>query len=112
RFIALATLLLQPEERLPLLIALDEPELGLHPAALEILAGMARAASVHCQILFATQSSVFLDHFDPEDVVVGNCRSGASGFRRLSSEELAAWREEYTLGEIWEKNVVGGGPYG
>jgi predicted ATPase len=112
RFIALATLLLQPEERLPLLIALDEPELGLHPAALEILAGMARAASSHCQILFATQSSVFLDHFDPEDVVVVNCRSGTSEFRRLSSEELAAWREEYTLGEIWEKNVVGGGPYG
>jgi predicted ATPase len=112
RFIALATLLLQPEERLPLLIALDEPELGLHPAALETLAGMARAASVHCQIIFATQSSVFLDHFDPEDVVVVDCRSGASEFRRLSSEELASWREEYTLGEIWEKNVVGGGPYG
>jgi predicted ATPase len=111
RFIALATLLLQPEEKLPLLIALDEPELGLHPAALEILAGMARAASLHCQVIFATQSSVFLDHFEPEDIVVVNSRSGASEFTRLSSEELAAWREEYTLGEIWEKNVVGGGPY-
>ncbi len=112
RFIALATLFLQPEERLPLLIALDEPELGLHPAALEILAGMARAASLHCQVVFATQSSVFLDHFEPEDVVVVNCRSGASEFKRLSADELAAWRDEYTLGEIWEKNVVGGGPYG
>jgi predicted ATPase len=112
RFIALATLLLQPEDKLPLLIALDEPELGLHPAALEILAGMARAASLHCQVVFATQSSVFLDHFEPEDIVVVNSRSGASEFTRLSSEELAAWREEYTLGEIWEKNVVGGGPYG
>src|SRR5438105_13165838 len=61
RFIALATLLLQPEEKLPLLIALDEPELGLHPSALEVLAGMARATSLHSQVLFATQSSVFLD---------------------------------------------------
>jgi predicted ATPase len=112
RFVALATLLLQPEEKLPLLIALDEPELGLHPAALEVLAGMARAASLHGQVVFATQSSVFLDDFEPEDVVVVNSRSGASEFKRLSSEELAAWREEYTLGEIWEKNVVGGGPYG
>ena len=104
--------LLWPELSLPSLIALDEPELGLHPAALEILAGMARAASLHCQVVFATQSSVFLDHFDPEDVVVVNCRSGASEFKRLSSEELATWRDEYTLGEIWEKNVIGGGPYG
>ena len=80
RFIALATLLLQPEEKRPLLIALDEPELGLHPAALEILAGMASAAALHCQVIFATQSSVFLDHFEPEDVVVVNSRSGTSEF--------------------------------
>lgn len=112
RFIALATLLLQPEEKLPLLIALDEPELGLHPSALEILAGMAKAASLHCQLLFATQSSVFLDHFEPENVVVVNCKSGTSEFERLSAEKLEAWRADYTLGEIWEKNVVGGGPYG
>lgn len=112
RFIALATLLLQPEDKLPLLIALDEPELGLHPTALEILAGMAKAASLHCQLLFATQSSVFLDHYEPEDVVVVNCRAGTSEFHRLNAEKLEAWRADYTLGEIWEKNVVGGGPYG
>jgi predicted ATPase len=112
RFIALATLLLQPEEKLPLLIALDEPELGLHPAALEVLAEMARTASLHSQVLFATQSSVFLDHFEPENVVIVNCHLGASEFRRLDAESLDAWRAEYTLGEIWEKNVVGGGPYG
>ncbi len=112
RFIALATLLLQPEEKLPLLIALDEPELGLHPAALEVLAGMARAASAHSQLVLATQSSVFLDYFEPEDVVVVNCRSGQSEFQRLDAEKLNIWRADYTLGEIWEKNVVGGGPYG
>jgi predicted ATPase len=112
RFIALATLLLQPEDKLPLLIALDEPELGLHPSALEILAGMARAASLNCQLLFATQSSVFLDNFEPENVIVVNTREGTSEFQRLDAERLKAWVADYTLGEIWEKNVVGGGPYG
>ena len=112
RFIALATLLLQPEDKLPLLIALDEPELGLHPSALEILAGMAKAASLHCQLLFATQSSVFLDHYERVNVVVVNSKLGTSEVQRLRSEKLEAWRADYTLGEIWEKNVVGGGPYG
>ena len=112
RFIALATLLLQPQEKLPLLIALDEPELGLHPAALEILAGIAETASLHSQILFATQSSVFLDYFEPENVIVVHNKAGASEFQRINAEKLAAWRADYTLGEIWEKNVVGGGPYG
>ena len=112
RFIALATLLLQPEEKLPLLIALDEPELGLHPAALEILAGMSRAVSEHSQLVFATQSSVFLDHFEPQNILVVNSRSGTSEFQRLDVEKLAAWRADYSMGEIWEKNVVGGGPYG
>jgi predicted ATPase len=112
RFIALATLLLQPEDKLPLLIALDEPELGLHPSALEILAGMAIATSMHCQLLFATQSSVFLDGFQPENVIVVNTTAGTSEFQRLDAEKLKEWLTKYTLGEIWEKNVVGGGPYG
>ena len=112
RFIALATLLLQPKEKLPHLIALDEPELGLHPAALEILAGMAQAVSEHSQIVFATQSSVFLDHFEPENIVVVNSRSGVSEFLRLHAENLSAWQADYSMGEIWEKNIVGGGPYG
>ncbi|MEX1042573.1 MAG: AAA family ATPase [Pirellulaceae bacterium] len=111
RFIALATLLLQPPEKLPLLIALDEPELGLHPAALEILAGIIQGASQNCQILISTQSTQFLDFFDPEDVVVVNSHTGCSEFARLSSAELGEWLEQYTLGEIWEKNIVGGGPY-
>ena len=113
RFIALATLLLQPEEKLPLLIALDEPELGLHPSALEVLSGMAKAASLHSQLIFATQSSVFLDHFEPENIVVVN---SSIGHIRISEarrrESWRSWRADYTLGEIWEKNVVGGGPYG
>ncbi len=112
RLIALATLLLQPEGNLPRLIALDEPELGLHPSALEMLSEIARATSKHSQLLFATQSSVFLDYFEPADVVVVNSRSGGSEFQRLNAEQLDTWLDEYTLGEVWEKNVVGGGPYG
>ena len=112
RFIALAALLLQPASSLPLLIALDEPELGLHPAALGLLAEMAKSASQQCQILLATQSPVLLDAFDPGQVVVVDSRDGASEFRRLSSDNLSDWLEDYTLSEIWEKNVVGGGPYG
>lgn len=111
RFIALATLLLQPEEKLPTLIALDEPELGLHPAALEVLAGMAKATSSRAQLLFGTQSPALLDHFEPENVIVVNSRTGASEFQRLDAESLKEWLVDYTLGEIWEKNVVGGGPY-
>jgi predicted ATPase len=112
RFIALATLLLQPEDKLPLLIALDEPELGLHPAALEVLAGMAKAASGHSQLVFATQSSTFLDHFEPGDVIVVDGNVGTSKFQRLDIDKLQVWLDEYTLGEVWQKNVVGGGPYG
>lgn len=111
RFVALAALLSQPKEMLPLLIALDEPELGLHPAALEKLAGIAKAASLNCQLFMATQSPVFLDYFEPENVLVANSEDGRTNFSRLSTNELGCWREEYSLGEIWEKNVIGGGPY-
>ncbi len=110
RFVALATLLSQPSSMMPLMIALDEPELGLHPAALEILAGLVRSASHDCQVFLATQSPVLLDHFDPKDVLVANSYHGRTEFSRLNPELLSGWLERYSLGEIWEKNVVGGGP--
>lgn len=112
RFIALCTLFSQPAELQPLLVAIDEPELGLHPAAIEILSGMVKAAARNCQVVMATQSPIFLDHFYPENVLVAHTRDGVSEFSRLSTEELQDWLQEYSLGEVWEKNVVGGGPYG
>lgn len=112
RFLALATLFHQPPEFMPLLIAIDEPELGLHPAALEVLAGMVKSASQHCQVILATQSSTLLDHFDADDVLVADSRDGTTTFKRLTESQLDEWLDEYSLGEIWEKNVVGGGPYG
>jgi predicted ATPase len=111
RAICLATLLLQPEDELPKLIVVDEPELGLHPYALNVVAALFRKASLDTQILISTQSSSFLDNFDPEDVIAVNREGKESRFNRLNPEELDAWLEEYSLGEIWEKNVLGGGPH-
>jgi predicted ATPase len=112
RFIALAALLLQPQRMLPDVIVIDEPELGLHPAGLNLLGGMLRSASHHCQIVVSTQSAPLLDGFGPEDVVVVNRRDGASNFERLNEDQLKDWLDQYTLGQLWEKNVVGGGPFG
>jgi len=111
RAICLTTLLLQPENELPKLIIVDEPELGLHPYALNIVAGMFGKASYHTQILISTQSTSFLDNFNPEDVITVDRVGKESEFKRLNSEELEAWLEEYSLGEIWEKNIIGGGPH-
>ena len=111
RAICLFSLLMQPEDELPLLIVIDEPELGLHPYALSILASLCRSASAHVQILISTQSSTFVNHFDPEDIVVAEYDGRTSRFTRQNAEDLEAWLEEYSLGEIWEKNVIGGGPH-
>jgi len=111
RAICLATLLLQPEDELPKLIVVDEPELGLHPYALNVVAALFSKASHHTQILISTQSSSFLDNFDPEDVIAVNREGKESQFKRLNPLELEAWLDEYSLGEVWEKNVIGGGPH-
>jgi predicted ATPase len=111
RAMCLITLLLQPEEELPGLIIVDEPELGLHPYALNVIASLFKKASHHAQVLVSTQSSAFLDNFEPEDIVVADRNDKESTFRRLDAEELKTWLEEYSLGEIWEKNVIGGGPH-
>lgn len=110
RFVALATLLLQPESYRPSLIVVDEPELGLHPAAIELLASLVRQASRKTQVVLSTQSSLFLDHFDPEDVLVASRQQNATTFERLQPEHLAAWLTEYSLGQLWEKNEIGGRP--
>ncbi|MEE4355402.1 MAG: AAA family ATPase [Desulfococcaceae bacterium] len=111
RVICLITLLLQPEDRQPELIVVDEPELGLHPYALNVVAALFKNASQHTQILISTQSSSFLDNFDPEDVIVVNREEKESHFKRLTSSGLEEWLDEYSLGEVWEKNIIAGGPH-
>jgi predicted ATPase len=108
RFICLATLLGQPE--LPGLTILDEPELGLHPFAIVQLAGMLRAASQGSQVLLATQSVTLMNQFELGDLVIVERRDGASVFERPDPERLSEWLEEYSLSELWEKNLLGGRP--
>lgn len=108
RFICLATLLLQPTP--PALILLDEPELGLHPYAIRILAELLDAASQGAQVLLATQSVTLMNQFAPADVLVAENLGGQTSFRRLDEAALARWLAEFSLGELWEKNVLGGRP--
>lgn len=111
RMIALTTLLLQPEADLPLLIALDEPELGLHPTAIHVLSDLVRKVSHHCQVVLATQSTVFVDCFDLSEIVIASTDDGATSLLRPDPEQLQEWLDDYTVSELWEKNVLGGGPY-
>jgi predicted ATPase len=110
RFIVLATLFLQPQNHRPSVILVDEPELGLHPYAIEMLASLIRQASVNTQVIVSTQSSLLLDHFAPEDILVANRVDGATQLTRLDTAQLAAWLEDYSLGQLWEKNEFGGRP--
>jgi predicted ATPase len=110
RFIALATLFLQPVELRPSVILVDEPELGLHPYAIELLASLIKQASKETQVIAATQSSLLLDQFDPEDVLVANRVDGATKIERLKAEPLAEWLKEYSLGQLWEKGELAGRP--
>lgn len=106
RFIALATLFLQPN--LPKTIIIDEPELGLHPFAIAKLAGMIKKASVHSQIIIATQSVNLVNEFSADDIIVANREDNQTVFKRQSEESLKSWLEDYSIGELWEKNVIGG----
>ena len=108
RFIALATALLQPEP--PSTIIIDEPELGLHPHALAILAELIQDAATRTQLIIATQSATLLDYFGVEDIVVVKRHEGSSTFTRLEQKDYDKWLEDYTVGELWTKNVITGGP--
>jgi len=112
RFMALATLFLQPPKSLPSVIILDEPELGLHPAAISILAGMVKTASQKCQVILATQSTRLIDEFKTSDIVVVDRDKikKCSIFKKLNEEKLKEWLESYSMSELWEKNILGGRP--
>jgi predicted ATPase len=110
RFICLATLLLQPY--LPTTVLLDEPELGLHPYAIHVLSALLTSASQRTQVIVSTQSVTLVNQYEPEHVVVVDRREGQSVFNRATEPHVGAWLEEYGLGDLWEKNVLGGRPSG
>ncbi len=110
RFMALAALFLQPPQMLPPAIIIDEPELGLHPAALAVLSDLVKGASQSSQVILATQSETFVNHFDLEQIRPMTHTHGASRFLELNPTDFKDWLEDYSTGELWEKNVFGAGP--
>lgn len=112
RFIALATLLLQPDQTMPNVIILDEPELGLHPYAITQLAEMIKDASIHAQVIIATQSKDLVDHFDIDNISVVEMdeKTQSTKVNQLNEEEYKLWLEHYTVSELWDKNIIGGRP--
>jgi predicted ATPase len=116
RFMALATLYLQPQRFRPSVILVDEPELGLHPYAITMLASLIKHASLETQSIVSTQSALLLDYFDPEDVLVvdrvGGAGGGNTSVSRLNRDKLNSWLQDYSLGQLWEKNMIGGRPSG
>lgn len=110
RFICLATVLMQPEEFVPAAILIDEPELGLHPFAITVLAGLMKSASQQHQLIVSTQSVELVNEFDAEDLIVADKHAKASILRRLDTEALHEWLQDYNLGDLWKKNLLGGRP--
>lgn len=112
RFMALATLLLQPEYRMPGVIILDEPELGLHPAAINQFAEMVKEASQYAQIIIATQSPQLADEFEPSQIIIAERdeEKAATTLGHLDENRLKEWLDEYSISELWNKNVIGGRP--
>lgn len=110
RAMAIVTLLLQPEQDLPDVLILDEPELGLHPYAINVVGGLIRSVATNTQVVIATQSMPLVDCFKPEEIVVVERKERESAFHRLDASKLQEWLEDYSLSELWEKNVIGGRP--
>lgn len=111
RFICLATVLLQPLDLMPEIVIIDEPELGLHPQALALIASLVQRLSLQKQFIIATQSSNFIDLFEAHDIVVVNKNlDGSSEFIRLDEDELSNWLDEYSLADLWDMNIIGGRP--
>lgn len=110
RFICLATVLLQPEQFMPAAILIDEPELGLHPYAIAVLGALMKSAAEKHQLIVSTQSVELVNEFEADDLIVVDKEGGASTFKRPDTAALAEWLNDFSLGELWKKNLLGGRP--
>lgn len=110
RFICLATVLLQPEAFMPAAILIDEPELGLHPFAITVLGSLMKSTASKHQVIVSTQSVELVNEFQADDLIVVDRQDGASTFKRADTAALVEWLKEYSLGDLWKKNLLGGRP--
>ena len=101
---------MKPADLQPPVILLDEPELGLHPNAITVFCSLVKQRSADTQVVLATQSPLIVDHFEPEDVLVADRVAGRTEISRLEQGRLAEWLQDYSLGELWQKNEFGGRP--
>ncbi len=111
RFFALVTLLNLPSGMLPDVILLDEPELGLHPAAVNLVGGMVNSLATERQVIVATQSPLLVDAFDLEEIFTLDLQEGRTQFRKLDPAKYQIWLDDgFSPGELWQKNLFGGRP--
>ncbi len=111
RFFALATLLSLPDEMLPEVLLLDEPELGQHPAAIALIGGMIKSVSARRQVIVATQSPLLVNEFSLREIVVVEHEDGRTHCRQLGSNDFEQWLSDgYRPGDLWWKNLLGGYP--
>lgn len=111
RFLCLATLLLQPLDFIPPIILIDEPELGLHPYAIKILAELMKSVSKQGkQVIASSQSITLINEFSADDILIADRKDNETIIKKLHNEEIKEWLDCYRIGEIWEKNIIGGNP--
>ena len=109
RFIALLAILCHPSP--PELICIEEPEIGMHPDVMHLLANLLWEASERTQIIVTTHSPDLVDQFTEDPDVVMVCERGFDGdtqLNRLSCDRLKGWLDDYRLGQVWRKGVIGG----
>ena len=104
----MVTALLQPDP--PSTLVIDEPELGLHPYAITLLGALLRSAAERMQVIVSTQSVALLNEFNIEDLIVVDREDSGTVVKRLDEDDFASWLEDYTIGELWQKNILGGRP--
>ena len=109
RIICLIVLLLQPIEWVPKLVIIDEPELGMNPKALSLIAELIKQISPQKQFIIATQSPELINLFNHEDIIVcDKNEDSSSSFTRLDAEKLQSWLDDYTVADLWQMNIIGG----
>ncbi len=109
RFMAILALLLSPSP--PPLICIEEPELGLHPDAVALLAELLIDSAERTQLVVTTHSDALISALTehPGSVLVCEHRNGTV-IERLDPERLTFWLESYRLGEVWRIGELGGNP--